>query len=60
MKGLKTKHILRASLKNTLPNFIINKKKSGFNAPIGAWFGLGEIDEFKFFNKYVYDLKVEA
>ncbi|MCX5695219.1 MAG: asparagine synthase (glutamine-hydrolyzing) [Candidatus Omnitrophica bacterium] len=59
MRGLKTKYILRASLKNVLPGFILNKKKSGFNAPVGAWLGLDDIDEFKLFNKYVLDKKVK-
>ncbi len=33
------------------------EKKSGFNAPVGSWIGLKESDEFKTFNKYVYDRK---
>jgi len=58
MKGLKTKYILKASLKNTLPDFILKKRKSGFNAPVAAWLGLATSDEFKLFNKYVFDRKV--
>lgn len=60
MKGLKTKYILKASLKNTLPSFILNKRKSGFNAPVGTWLGLNTRDEFKSFNKYVFDKKVKT
>jgi asparagine synthase (glutamine-hydrolysing) len=60
MRGLKTKYILKASLKNVLPDFILNKKKSGFNAPVGAWLGSDGRDEFKLFNKYVFDKKVKA
>ena len=60
MKGLKTKYILKASLKNVLPGFILNKKKSGFNAPVGTWLGADGIDEFKIFNKYVFGKKVKA
>ena len=59
LKGLKTKYILKKSLEGTLPAFILNKKKSGFNAPLGAWLGSGGSDEFKLFNKYVFDKKVK-
>lgn len=58
MKGLKTKYILKKSLKNILPDFVLTKKKSGFNAPVGSWIGLNGNDEFKTFNKYVYDRKL--
>jgi len=60
MKALKTKYILKESLKKVLPGFILNKKKSGFNAPVAAWLGLGALDEFKLFNKYVFDKKMQA
>lgn len=55
VNGLKTKYILKKSLKNTLPSFIINKKKSGFNAPVGAWLGYRGLDEFKAFNRFIFD-----
>ncbi|MEO8445924.1 MAG: asparagine synthase (glutamine-hydrolyzing) [bacterium] len=58
MKGFKTKYILKKSLKKILPDFVLNKKKSGFNAPVGSWIGLNGNDEFKSFNKYVYDRKL--
>jgi len=71
MKGLKTKYILKKSLRNILPEFVLTKKKSGFNAPVGYWIGTNGTngingpnsknefkDEFKTFNKYVYDRKV--
>lgn len=58
MKGLKTKYILKKSLKKILPEFVLTKKKSGFNAPVGSWIGLNGKDEFKTFNKYVYDRKL--
>lgn len=58
MKGVKTKYILKKALKNTLPDFIIGKKKSGFNAPVGAWLGYGGIDEFKALNQYIFKRKV--
>ncbi|MBK7445743.1 MAG: asparagine synthase (glutamine-hydrolyzing) [Ignavibacteria bacterium] len=57
MKGFQTKYILKKALKNIIPDFVLNKKKSGFNAPVGSWIGLKESDEFKTFNKYVYDRK---
>lgn len=59
IKGLKTKYILKLSLKNTLPGFILNKKKSGFSTPVGAWLGSDGLDEFRLFNKYVFDRKVK-
>jgi len=59
MPGLKTKYILKLSLKNILPDFILNKKKCGFNAPVGSWLNSGNLDEFRFFNKYVFDRKVK-
>ncbi|HMR38796.1 MAG TPA: asparagine synthase (glutamine-hydrolyzing) [Ignavibacteria bacterium] len=58
MKGLKTKFILKKSLSRILPEFVLSKKKSGFNAPVGSWIGTNGNDEFKTFNKYVYDRKI--
>lgn len=60
MKGLQTKYILKKSLKDILPDFVLRKKKSGFNAPVGSWLGENGNDEFKSFNKYVYDRKLAA
>lgn len=61
MKGTQCKYILKKALKrnNMLPDFVLNKKKSGFNAPVGAWLGYHGIDEFKSFNKYVYERKLK-
>jgi asparagine synthase (glutamine-hydrolysing) len=58
MKGLETKYILKKALSKVLPEFVLTKKKSGFNAPVGAWIGSDGIDEFRTFNKYVYDRKI--
>jgi asparagine synthase (glutamine-hydrolysing) len=58
MKGLETKYILKKALSKVLPEFVLTKKKSGFNAPVGAWIGSDGIDEFRIFNKYVYDRKI--
>jgi len=57
MKGLKTKYILKEALRDVLPKFIIDKKKSGFNAPVGEWLKDDSMDEFKAFNKYVFKRK---
>lgn len=53
MRGLRKKHILKLALRDTLPEFILNKKKSGFSSPVGSWLGSTNGDEFKAFNKYV-------
>jgi asparagine synthase (glutamine-hydrolysing) len=37
LKGLKTKYLLRHSLRGMLPNKIIQRRKAGFGAPIRAW-----------------------
>lgn len=57
MKGIQTKYILKKALKDVVPDFVLNKKKSGFNAPVGSWIGMNGNDEFKTFNKYVYERK---
>ena len=59
MKGFKTKYILKKALKDIVPEFVLSKKKSGFNAPIGSWLDINELDEFRIFNKYVYNRKVK-
>lgn len=58
MKGFKTKYILKKALKDVIPDFILRKPKSGFNAPVGAWMAHDGIDEFKAFNSYVFEKKV--
>jgi len=57
MKGMQLKYILKKALKDVIPEFVINKKKSGFNSPVGEWIGSNGNNEFKTFNKYVYDRK---
>lgn len=59
MKGLNTKYILKRALKNILPKETLSKKKSGFNAPLGKWIGITETDEFRTFNKFVYNRKIK-
>ena len=58
MKGFDTKHILKEALKSILPKFVLSKKKSGFNAPIGTRIQKKGLDEFRSFNKYVFNRKV--
>lgn len=38
IKGLNTKYLLKKAAKKILPDSILNRKKIGFNAPIGIWF----------------------
>jgi asparagine synthase (glutamine-hydrolysing) len=58
LNGGQTKFILKGALEKLLPNDVLYKKKSGFNAPVGKWIGMHEGDEFKSFNKFVYNKKV--
>lgn len=58
LNSFNTKYILKEAMRNTLPDFILNRPKSGFNAPTGSWLGYDEGDEFKAFNKYVFDRKI--
>ncbi|MBF0486711.1 MAG: asparagine synthase (glutamine-hydrolyzing) [Nitrospirae bacterium] len=59
MRGLRKKYILKQALRGTLPEFILNKKKSGFNSPVGAWIGSVNGDEFKAFNEYILKKRPE-
>lgn len=52
MNGLKTKYILKEALRGTLPDEVLQKKKSGFNAPFGMWLHSENGDEFKAFNRF--------
>lgn len=58
MKGLETKCILKKALREVVPDFVLSKKKSGFNTPVGAWLEINELDEFRAFNRYVFNKKV--
>lgn len=60
LKSGVTKSILKNSLKPWLPAEVLFRKKSGFNAPVGAWIGNKEGDEFRSFNKFVYNQKVNG
>jgi len=51
------KLILKEVLSKYLPASTIDKKKSGFNAPVNAWLDNSEENEFRFFNKYVWNQK---
>lgn len=50
------KKILKDCFKETLPSFILNRKKSGFNSPVHQWFNIKE-DEFEFYTRYLYSKK---
>ncbi|MDZ4845796.1 MAG: asparagine synthase (glutamine-hydrolyzing) [Chitinophagales bacterium] len=52
LNGFKTKFILKEALKEILPAFVLQKKKSGFNAPFGLWLHSENGDEFKAFNRF--------
>ena len=58
MKNGIKKYILKKALKNTVPEYVLKKKKSGFNAPVGSWIQNIEENEFKSFNKYVYEKRI--
>jgi asparagine synthetase B (glutamine-hydrolysing) len=51
------KLILKKVLRKYLPASTIDKKKSGFNAPVNAWLDNYGENEFRFFNKYVWNQK---
>ncbi|MCM2284788.1 MAG: asparagine synthase (glutamine-hydrolyzing) [Desulfobacula sp.] len=53
----KGKIILKKVLSKYLPASTIGKKKSGFNAPVNAWFNNYSDNEFRYFNKYVWNQK---
>ena len=53
-KGEK-KAILKKTLKGTLPEFVLKKKKSGFNAPVFDWINSDESNEFKGYTKYIFN-----
>jgi len=57
MKNGVKKYILKLALKNTLPKYVLKKKKSGFNAPIHTWIEDTETNEFKSFTKYVFQTR---
>lgn len=41
VRGLTTKHLLKKALQPWLPREILNRKKRGFGAPVGAWLRKG-------------------
>lgn len=59
MRGTVTKYILKKSLRGVLPNFITNKRKSGFNAPLGKRLNVSAANEFKAFNKYIFERRIK-
>jgi asparagine synthase (glutamine-hydrolysing) len=41
LKGLRKKHLLKASQRCRLPRRIVERRKHGFNAPVSDWFSGG-------------------
>lgn len=37
LKGLKKKYLLRRSLRGRLPDWVLERRKQGFNAPVSQW-----------------------
>jgi asparagine synthase (glutamine-hydrolysing) len=60
LKGATTKYILKEALRSWLPDAVLFRNKSGFNAPTGDWIGNAEGDEFRSFNKFVFDIKMNG
>jgi len=44
LRGLRKKYILKEALKDTLPSQVLNRKKKGFDVPVGRWLR-GELKE---------------
>jgi asparagine synthase (glutamine-hydrolysing) len=60
LKGTRSKYILKQALRGILPEQILFRKKSGFNAPVGDWIGNTGGDEFRSFNTFVLNLKMDG
>lgn len=54
MKNGEKKYILKKALKGLVPNFVLSKRKSGFNAPVRDWLPLNGFNEFQAFTKFHY------
>lgn len=55
----KQKYILKKALKNVVPEFVLKKKKAGFNSPVGLWLNDKSMNEFKLFNRLVFNEKIK-
>jgi len=53
LRGRSLKYCLREALRSVLPQFVIDKPKSGFNAPTGKWIGYEGVDEYRAFTRYI-------
>jgi len=54
--GKGKKYILKQAIQNILPEYVLNKKKSGFNAPVNQWIPLTEgKNEFQVFTQFVWE-----
>ncbi|HYN76291.1 MAG TPA: asparagine synthase-related protein, partial [Lamprocystis sp. (in: g-proteobacteria)] len=45
LKGLRKKYLLRESLRGRLPDWVLDGRKQGFNAPVSQWFS-GPLKDF--------------
>lgn len=55
-KWKKNKQLLKLAFQQYLPDDIIFRKKTGFNAPVGKWCNVDE-DEFKWYTRLVLNVK---
>jgi asparagine synthase (glutamine-hydrolysing) len=56
-KWKKNKQLLKLAFQQYLPDEIISRKKTGFNAPVGKWSNVEE-DEFKWYTRLCVECKI--
>ena len=49
MNGFEKKYLLKRSQHNRLPDFVLKRKKQGFNAPVSYWLNSSLRDQYKSF-----------
>ena len=59
LQGRQGKPILKRATADLLPERTRRKKKAGFNAPINVWLSNHGENEFRFFNRYVWENRAE-
>lgn len=55
IRGRRQKYLMKRALRPLLPDYILQRKKFGFNAPVGSWLNETEQDEFQAFTRFVYE-----
>lgn len=67
IRGMNTKHLLKKAVSRVLPQDIMNRKKTGFNVPLGLWFQgelkslmKDELSEDRIKRSGIFDHKVVA